>query len=38
MHLKAGTDSMLKDSDIMIDQIRAIDAKRLIKENEHIEI
>ena len=31
VHLKAGVASMHKDCDIMTDQIRAIDSKRLIK-------
>ena len=31
VHLKAGIASMQKDCDIMTDQIRAIDTKRLIK-------
>ena len=32
VHLKKGTANMLEDCDIMIDQIRAIDNKRLIKK------
>ena len=32
VHLKKGQGKMQKDSDIMIDQIRAIDNKRLIKK------
>jgi len=31
VHLKAGTASLHQDCDVMTDQIRAIDAKRLIK-------
>ncbi|MDR1718681.1 MAG: type II toxin-antitoxin system PemK/MazF family toxin [Dysgonamonadaceae bacterium] len=31
VHLEAGTSSLSKDCDIMIDQIRAIDARRLIR-------
>ena len=31
MHLKAGTAKLKEDCDVMIDQIRAIDNKRLIK-------
>ncbi len=32
VHLKKGTANMLEDCDIMIDQIRAIDNKRLIRK------
>jgi mRNA interferase MazF len=32
VHLKQGTAKLQQDSDIMIDQIRAIDNKRLIKK------
>mgnify|MGYP003564930073 CR=1 FL=1 len=32
VHLKKGTSNLIQDCDIMIDQIRAIDNKRLIKK------
>ncbi|MFZ4726515.1 MAG: type II toxin-antitoxin system PemK/MazF family toxin [Paludibacter sp.] len=32
VHLKKGMANLLQDSDIMIDQIRAIDNKRLVKK------
>lgn len=32
VHLQKGTGNMLEDCDIMLDQIRAIDNKRLIKK------
>ncbi len=32
VHIQSGTANMKEDSDIMIDQIRAIDNKRLIKK------
>ena len=32
VHLKKGTANIQEDSDIMIDQLRAIDNKRLIKK------
>jgi len=32
VHIKKGTAKVLEDSDIMIDQIRAIDNRRLIKK------
>jgi mRNA interferase MazF len=32
VHLKKGTSNLIQDCDIMIDQIRAIDNKRLVKK------
>ena len=32
VHLKRGTSNLMRDCDILIDQIRAIDIKRLIKK------
>jgi len=32
VHLKKGTTNLLQDSDVMIDQIRAIDNKRLVRK------